>query len=211
VFDAGPVLADLVTGSSWTRADTNGRGKRRALVAVLAAAVLVLGTGAVAFALASDDDEPDARVTGPTNGPTAAATSATTEPEPSPTTEPPTTTTLSVAPPPTPAPTTQPPATQPPPGGPTVTVEGPTSIEDSVASTWRVTAADATSGQWTLAGTPTISLNRTDWRPGGAFQVTPGCAAVGATYQLSLTVSGPGGSATSSIPFTVVDTDGTCA
>jgi hypothetical protein len=40
--------------------------------------------------------------------------------------------------------------------------------------------------------------------------MTPGCNAVGATYTLTLTVQGDAGTATSSISFNVVDTNGSC-
>jgi hypothetical protein len=91
-----------------------------------------------------------------------------------------------------------------------VSVTGPTTVEDNVQHVWRSASTNAATGEWSLTGGPPINLTGTDWEPGTAFGMTPGCNAVGATYTLTLTVQGDAGSATSSISFDVVDTNGTC-
>jgi serine/threonine protein kinase len=211
-FDAGPVLADLVTGP--------GRGprrtsKRRVLAAAAVGTLIVLGGGAVAVALVRNDDNDKAAA--PTKPSVSVSSIVEVSSEPptvastAPTTLPPTT---AVTVPPT-QPTTAPPP--PPPTNasgtprPTVTISGPTTLEDNVDYVWRTRSSNATSGQWSLSNGPAVALSSVAWRPNFGFTLRPGCRAVGSTYQLTLTVTGPGGTASATIPATVVDTNGSCA
>jgi hypothetical protein len=207
-FDAGPLLADLVSGPEHARSN---RSKRRVLVAASIAAVIALGSGAVAVALTRGDDNGKPRAATVTLPSTTAApvTTAPTEP---PTTEaaPPTTVTTT---PSTTQPTVAPPATTPTTAAalrPSVRVTGPLTIEDNVRYVWHSTSTNATSGRWSLSGGPAINLSGTGWSPGTDFGMSAGCRAVGSTYHLTLSVQGPGGSNSATISYNVVDTNGTC-
>jgi hypothetical protein len=204
VFDAGPLLADLVTGPG--RGPRDRRSKRRVLAAVAGGALIVLASGAVAVALVRDNGDSTTAApstAAPATEPPTTRTTGTTSPPTTVTTSPPTTAVpTTVAPPP--------PPTQPPADRPTVAIAGPSTIEDNVRYTWSSSSTNATSGQWSLTGGPAIRLTGTGWTPGTGFQMTAGCNAVGATYRLGLTVSGPDGDATTSISFNVVDRNGSC-
>jgi hypothetical protein len=216
VFDAGPVLADMVTGRG--RADQKKRSRGRTIAGVAAAAVLVLGTGAASYAVVSHNKSSDskhANAPAPTTVATLAPTTLTTATTLPATTEPPTTlppatvpaTTAPTSPPPTQATVAPPP---PPPPAPTVSLSGPTSIEDNVAVVYHASTTNATSGQWSLTGGPAVNLHSTAWHPGTGFGFSAGCNAVGATYTLTLHANGPGGSNSGSISFRVHDANGSC-
>jgi hypothetical protein len=208
-FDAGPVLAELVTGPE--REPSRGK-KRRLLAVVTIVAVIALGSGAVAVALAiggDDGNQPRAnpgtsvpKSSAPTTPSTDAPTTATTA----------TPTTQATAPPATEptTPPTAPPATPPPVARPTIQVAGPTTIEDNVNYVWRSSSANATAGHWSLTGGVPINLSSTRWAPGTNFGMRAGCSAVGTTYRLTLNVQGPGGTAAATISYNVVDTNGSC-
>jgi hypothetical protein len=218
VFDAGPVLADMVTGKS---AADNGHGSRRRTMAVVAAAaVAVIGSGVAAYALVSHNNKNDSKhaaapttflpTTAPTVAPTTIANTTSSAPPTTavPATQPTTATTATTAPaPPATQATTPPP---PPTPAPTVSVSGPSSVEDNVGVVFHASTTNATSGNWSLTGGPPVNLHNTAWRPGYAFGFSAGCNAVGATYTLTLHATGPGGSNSGSTSFTVHDTNGSC-
>jgi hypothetical protein len=185
------------------------------LAAGVIGALVALGSGAVAVALVRDNDDNPKAAPATVASTTAAPTTQSTEPPTTASTEPPTTattatpttvTTVVPPPPPTPPPTR---ATTPP--RPRVAITGPTRVENNGSYVWRTTSSDATSGQWSVSGGPSFSLSNTAWRPGGSFSVRPGCGAVGSTYQLMLTVRGPGGTSSATLPVTVIDSDGSCS
>jgi hypothetical protein len=215
VFDAGPVLADMVTGKP--RTDNGTGSRRRTVAAVAAAAVLVIGSGVVSYALVSHNKNGSKHAAAPTTflpstAPVPSTIASTTSSAPPttavPVTQPPATTATTAAPPPATHATTPPPP--PPPAAPTVSLSGPQSVEDNVGVVYHASTTNATSGNWSLTGGPAVNLRSTTWRPGYAFGFSAGCNAVGATYTLTLHANGPGGSNSGSISFTVHDTDGSC-
>jgi hypothetical protein len=192
--------------------------KRRVLAAVLVGALIALGGGAVAVALVRNDDN-SAKTTAPpkpSGSPSSVLEATTAPPTTAPSTTAPTTPTTVVTVPPTQA--TQPTTPPPPPSTvaanpnvPTVSISGPSTIEDNVDYVWKTQSSRATSGQWSLAAGPPIALSSAVWRPNYGFTMRAGCNAVGSTYQLTLSVQGPGGASSATYPVRVVDTNGSCS
>ncbi len=210
--------AGMPPGAAGAAPAAGGSGSRRRAFAILAGVALLLAaSGGLAYALSGNNHHtkhPAATAAPITPLATTVPTTVTptTKPhKPKPTTTlAPTTVAPTTAAPVTTTPTTAAPP-PPPPAAPKVQVLGPSVVEDNSNVSFRSATANASTGQWSLQGSPTISVQNLHWSPSAAvFTVHPGCEDVGHSYVLVLTVAGPGGTSSASHPFNVVDTNHSC-